>query len=79
MKRLIRWAVVLMCWTCMSRADEAKDSGPLSFEMTADLYSAYVWRGMVINDERSFSPELRRLCHWVNTVPWGRPCGATWI
>ena len=56
MKRLIRWAVVLMCWTCMSRADEAKDSGPLSFEMTADLYSAYVWRGMVINDEPVFQP-----------------------
>ncbi len=35
--------------------EEAPDTG-LSFDATLDLYSAYVWRGCVINDEPVWQP-----------------------
>ncbi|HRR34252.1 MAG TPA: hypothetical protein P5026_09155 [Kiritimatiellia bacterium] len=48
--------MVLMCGTFLVRAEEEQASCPLSFEVTADLYSAYVWRGMVLNDEPVLQP-----------------------
>ena len=35
--------------------EEAPDTG-LSFGATLDLYSAYVWRGCVLNDEPVWQP-----------------------
>ena len=60
MKKLTMMAMVLAASVCAVSAqevamEEGKES-PLSFEVTADLNSAYVWRGLVLNRHPVLQP-----------------------
>jgi hypothetical protein len=69
MKKLLFMAVLLVATACVVSAEEAakpaapavavKEESPdtgFSFGATLDLYSAYVWRGVVINDRPVWQP-----------------------
>jgi len=72
MKRLVMMAVAMMAVATSVLAEEAKVAAPaaaapvavkeaapntgLSFATTLDLYSAYVWRGCVVNDRPVWQP-----------------------
>ena len=72
MKKLVMLAVAMMAVVTAVLADDAKVAAPaaaapvavkeaspntgLSFATTLDLYSAYVWRGEVINDRPVWQP-----------------------
>ena len=59
MKRLTMMAMMVMASVCaVSAQDGVKEveSSPLSFAATADLYSAYVWRGLVVNKHAVLQP-----------------------
>lgn len=58
MKRLMIVAMMAMASACAVSAQEVKEveTSPLSFEATADIYSAYVWRGLVLNKHVVLQP-----------------------
>lgn len=63
MKKLAMMAVAMIAVGSVARAQEAASAAaaeeegcPLSFDATLDFYSAYVWRGNVINDEPVWQP-----------------------
>lgn len=60
MKVLVALAVAAgSVWAQESAAPAVKEESPdtgISFDATLDLYSAYVWRGEVINDEPVWQP-----------------------
>ena len=59
MKRLMMLAMVVMASACAVLAQEdvkEKETSLLSFEATADIYSAYVWRGLVMNKHIVLQP-----------------------
>ncbi len=64
MKRLVLGAVALVCFAGRAVAQEAapvavKEESPdtgFAFDATVDIYSAYVWRGCVVNDRPVWQP-----------------------
>ena len=64
MKRLLMMAVAMVAVATTLRAEDAAsaaapkevEKSPLSVAATLDLYSAYVWRGCVINDRPVWQP-----------------------
>ena len=70
MKRMLMTAAVLAAAATLARAEEKaaapevaavvpKEESPdtgFSFEATLDLYSAYIWRGCVVNDRPVWQP-----------------------
>ena len=58
MKNLMVLAAVLAASACAVRAQEEAGS-PLSFDATADVYSAYVWRGMVLDKHAVLQPSAK--------------------
>ena len=67
MKKLLFMAVVMLTAACMVSAQEAakpaapavapkEETSKLAFAATLDVYSAYVWRGLVVNDRPVWQP-----------------------
>lgn len=61
MKSMLAMVMVLLAVNLSSLAQQAevKEASPdagLSFEATLDIYSAYVWRGVVVNDRPVWQP-----------------------
>ena len=59
MKKLMMMATLMIASVCaVSAQEEVKEveTSPLSFDVTADLYSAYVWRGIVVNKHAVLQP-----------------------
>lgn len=66
MKKLLFMAVAMVAIASVVSAQEAaataapavveEENSPLSFAATLDLYSAYVWRGVVVNDRPVWQP-----------------------
>lgn len=55
MKKLVSLIAVLVVVLTFSAVTFAEDEG-LGIDVTADFYSKYVWRGMLINDDYAFQP-----------------------
>lgn len=57
MKKLLVAVLSLLsiATTCVAQED---GGSPLSFDAGADLYSAYIWRGIQVNDEAVIQPAL---------------------
>ncbi len=62
MKRILILAAALVAVVTSVRAEEkaeaAKEESPFSVSATLDLYSAYVWRGAVVNDRPVWQPAV---------------------
>ncbi len=57
MRMITSKTVALLILTAMLNiVVNAAENMPLSFDATLDIYSAYVWRGMVITDEPVYQP-----------------------
>lgn len=60
MKRLVVMAMALAAWVATTgqaqEAAAAKEESPLSFSGTLDIYSAYVWRGMILDQHAVAQP-----------------------
>jgi hypothetical protein len=56
MKKLMVLAAIMVASVCAVSAQEAEEGSPLSFDVTADIYSAYVWRGQVLDKHAVLQP-----------------------
>jgi len=59
MKKLLAaaLAMVVVASTCMAQEEVVAGEGsPLLFDVGVDLYSAYMWRGQLLNDEPVWQP-----------------------
>ncbi|MDA3923581.1 MAG: hypothetical protein PF904_02645 [Kiritimatiellae bacterium] len=58
MKKLliVALAMVAVASTCMAQEVAEAEGIPLSFDVTLDIYSSYVWRGYQVNDDPVAQP-----------------------
>lgn len=70
------WVVAAVCLaTCLTRAGEAVEPA-VSVDADFALYSAYVWRGQVFNDDPVFQPALNMSKGGFGFNAWGN-CNLT--
>ena len=60
MKKLVAAVMAIFAVASICVAQDAAEAGgsPLSFDVGADLYSAYIWRGIQVNDEPVLQPAV---------------------
>lgn len=63
---LIIGLIILRSETAMASAEDVLD-----FEVTADFFSKYIWRGQNLNDEPVFQPSISARCGGLTATIWG--------
>jgi hypothetical protein len=68
--RTLSCLIVCLCvFTCGTRAVIAEDK--IDFEITADFFSKYIWRGQNYNDDPVFQPSISANYGGLTAVIWG--------
>jgi len=66
LKFLIIGLIILLSGTAMACAEDVID-----FEIKADFFSKYIWRGQNLNDEPVFQPSISAGCEGLTATIWG--------